>query len=141
MPLIVRGPGVPAERIVEHLAGNIDLAPTFAELGRIAPPDFVDGRSLVPLLDGRQRMENWRQGFLLEAGFITGNRVFHGIRAKALTYVEYANTGERELYDLEKDPDQLQSLHDTADPALLDQLAALRECVGASCRLAEDTPP
>jgi N-acetylglucosamine-6-sulfatase len=48
--LIVRGPGVPAGRVLEHLTGNIDLAPTFAELGRAAIPDFVDGRSLVPLL-------------------------------------------------------------------------------------------
>jgi N-acetylglucosamine-6-sulfatase len=144
VPFIVRGPRVPAGNIVEYLAGNIDLAPTFAELGGVAPPDFVDGRSLVPLLYG-EPVKNWRQGFLLEAGFITGNRVFQGIRANAFTYVEYANTGERELYDVEQDPDQLQSLHDTADPAFLNQLAAwlaaLRECAGASCRLAEDTLP
>lgn len=135
---------MPAGNIVEHLAGNIDLAPTFAELGGVAPPEFVDGRSLVPLLYG-ERVENWRHGFLLEAGFIAGNRVFQGIRANTFTYVEYANTGERELYDLEQDPDQLQSVHDTADPLFLNQLAAwlatLRECAGASCRLAEDTPP
>jgi N-acetylglucosamine-6-sulfatase len=145
VPLIVRGPGVPAGSIVEDLAGNIDLAPTCAELGRDVPPEFVDGRSIVPVLHRRKTMENWRQGFLLEAGFITGNRVFQGIRGNAFTYVEYANTGERELYDLKKDPDQLQSLHDTADPAFLDQLAAwlaaLRDCAGATCRLAEDTPP
>jgi arylsulfatase A-like enzyme len=144
VPFIVRGPRVPAGNIVEHLAGNIDLAPTFAELGGVAPPEFVDGRSLVPLLYG-EPVGNWRHGFLLEAGFITGNRVFQGIRANAFTYVEYMNTSERELYDLEQDPDQLQSLHDTADPAFLNQLAAwlaaLRECAGASCRLAEDTSP
>jgi N-acetylglucosamine-6-sulfatase len=144
VPFIVRGPRVPAGNIVEHLAGNIDLAPTFAELGGVAPPEFVDGRSLVPLLYG-EPVGNWRHGFLLEAGFITGNRVFQGIRANSFTYVEYMNTSERELYDLEQDPDQLQSLHDTADPAFLNQLAAwlaaLRECAGASCRLAEDTSP
>lgn len=146
VPLIVRGPRVPAGRVVEHLAGNIDLAPTFAELGGVEAPAFVDGRSLVRFFHRREPpSENWRQGFLLEAGFITGNRVFQGIRGNGFTYVEYLNTGERELYDLEGDPYQLQSLHDAADPVVLEQLAAwlasLRECAGESCRLAEESPP
>jgi len=145
VPLIIRGPGVPAGRVVEHLAGNIDLAPTFAQLGGVQAPDFVDGRSLVPLLRSRQRtIESWRQGFLLEAGFITGNRVFQGIRGNGFTYVEYLN-GDRELYDLEGDPDQLRSLHNETDQAVLDQLAAwlasLRGCAGESCRSAEESPP
>jgi N-acetylglucosamine-6-sulfatase len=146
VPLIVRGPHVPAGKVVEHLTGNIDLAPTFAELAGAEAPDFVDGRSLVRFLRGRESSgESWRQGFLLEAGFVTGNRVFQGIRGENFTYVEYLNTGERELYDLERDPYQLQSIHDAAEPAVLDQLAAwvasLRKCVGESCRVAEESPP
>ena len=39
------------------------------------------------------------------------------------TYVEYG-TGERELYDLEKDPFQLANQARTADPALLQAFAA-----------------
>jgi N-acetylglucosamine-6-sulfatase len=144
VPLIVRGPRVPAKGVVEQLAVNIDLAPTFAELGGAETPDFVDGRSLVRFLRDREpSTENWRQGFLLEAGFITGNRVFQGIRGKGFTYVEYLNTGERELYDLERDPYQLQSLHDAAEPAVMNQLAAwlasLRECAGVICRSAEES--
>lgn len=146
VPLIVRGPQVPPGQVVENLAVNIDLAPTFAELGGAQAPEFVDGRSLVPLLRGDPPPpENWRQGFLLEAGFIMGNRVFQGIRGNGFTFVEYLNTGERELYDLTNDPDQLQSIHNTADPLFLDQLAAwlkdLSTCAGESCRSAEDSPP
>jgi N-acetylglucosamine-6-sulfatase len=146
VPLIVRGPGVPRGTAVENLAVNIDLAPTFAELGGTAAPAFVDGRSLLALLrPDLPPPEHWRQGVLLEAGFITGNRVFQGIRAPGFSYVEYLNTGERELYDLTTDPDQLHSLHDTTDPVFLDGLApwlkALRTCTGESCRSAEDSPP
>ncbi|MEQ1692823.1 MAG: sulfatase, partial [Gemmatimonas sp.] len=50
VPLIVRGPGVPSGHVVQHLVGNVDLAPTFAEFGKAVTPSFVDGRSLVPLL-------------------------------------------------------------------------------------------
>src|SRR3712207_4240225 len=45
VPLIVRGPGVPEGRELEHLALNNDLAPTFADLSGVTPPDFVDARS------------------------------------------------------------------------------------------------
>src|SRR4030095_5638061 len=47
VPLIVRGPGIPAGTTQDHYALNIDFAPTFAELGGAMPADIVDGRSLV----------------------------------------------------------------------------------------------
>jgi arylsulfatase A-like enzyme len=68
VPLIVRGPGVPEGRTLEHLVLNNDLAPTFADLGGAETPPFVDGRSLKPLLgDDPPSMEDWRQAFLVEA--------------------------------------------------------------------------
>ena len=67
LPLIIRGPGVVAGSKPHELAGNIDLAPTFAALAGAKVPDFVDGRSLVPLLhpDSSDR-SNWRKVFLTE---------------------------------------------------------------------------
>ncbi len=68
VPLIVRGPGVPEGKTLEHLVLNNDLAPTFTELAGGASPPFVDGRSLMSLLtDDPQPKENWRQAFLVEA--------------------------------------------------------------------------
>jgi arylsulfatase A-like enzyme len=65
--MIVRGPGVPAGQTLDHLTGNVDLAPTWAELAGIESPDFVDGRSLVPLLGSSPPPRSeWRQCFLLE---------------------------------------------------------------------------
>ncbi len=65
VPLIVRGPGVPAGVVEDAIALNIDLAPTFAELAGASPAAFVDGRSLVPLLHG-EAPAGWRHGFLVE---------------------------------------------------------------------------
>ncbi|MGI8687629.1 MAG: sulfatase-like hydrolase/transferase [Thermomicrobiales bacterium] len=68
---------------------------------------------------------------------------FHGLRAKAYVYVEYV-TKERELYDLTKDPDELQNIAGSADSALLAQLAArladLQKGAGATLRTAEQQP-
>ena len=151
VPLIVRGPAVAAGRTVEHLAGNVDLAPTLAELAGAAAPELVDGRSLAPLLHGdAQLVDAWRDAFLLSYESPADQPppsvlpTFQGLRTRDSLYVEYV-TGERELYDLRADPDELQNAYATADPTLLarlsSQLAALRQCAGASCRAADASAP
>ncbi len=68
VPLIVRGPGVPEGETLPHMVLNNDLAPTFAELAGARTPEFVDGRSLVPLLNEEPApLENWRRAFVVEA--------------------------------------------------------------------------
>jgi arylsulfatase A-like enzyme len=49
VPLLVRGPGVPAGRVIDALAETVDLAPTFAEIAGAKLPGDPDGRSLLPL--------------------------------------------------------------------------------------------
>lgn len=67
--MLVRGPGVPAGKTLEHLTGNVDLAPTWAELAGAKAADFCDGRSLVPLLGKNPPpLNKWRQAFSLEWG-------------------------------------------------------------------------
>ena len=65
VPLIVTGPGVPAGRTVDEIVQNIDLCPTFTELGFAAAPPSVDGRSLAPLMRG-DKVEGWRTVALVE---------------------------------------------------------------------------
>jgi arylsulfatase A-like enzyme len=68
VPLIVRGPGVPAGESRPHLVLNNDIAPTFADIAGAQAPPFVDGRSLLPLLAEDPPPErSWRQSFLVEA--------------------------------------------------------------------------
>ena len=132
-PLLVRGPDVPAGQSRGQLVGNLDIAQTFAELADVSPPAKVDGRSLVPLLTENPPQE-WRDAQLLE------NSSWSGVRTERYAYFEYEN-GERELYDLHKDPYELKSIDESADPALLAdlraRLEALRHCTGDSCRKAD----
>jgi len=67
VPLAVRGPGVPKNVHRDYLAGNVDYAATWAALAGIQPPDFVDGRSLLPLLRPNPPA-HWRQCYLLQHG-------------------------------------------------------------------------
>jgi arylsulfatase A-like enzyme len=180
--MIARGPGVPAAQTRDHLTGNVDLAPTWAELAGATPADFVDGRSLVPLMrDNPPGLNQWRQVYGIENGpddlqevdastisvadpallepkdraeqrkaalpkdkrKAAGVPPLRGIRLQNMSYVEY-DTGEKELYDLQADPYELNNLASKADPRVLkilaDRVAQLAACKAAACRTAEDAP-
>ena len=134
VPLIVRGLGFPAGRRLSEPVANIDVAPTVVELAGAAPGRRMDGRSLVPIL--RDPGIAWGRDLLVERG--PGNDTFTAIRTPRYVYAEHGN-GELELYDLVRDPHELDSLH--ADPSyarartdLAARLGRLRECSAAGCR-------
>jgi arylsulfatase A-like enzyme len=111
VPFIVYSPMF-APRSEIHLAANIDLAPTFADLAGAPIPDTVDGISLLPLLQDPNAP--WRADLLFEhwpteAGVGSKIPEFYAVRNSAWKYVEYS-TGEKELYDLKNDPYELQNV-------------------------------
>ncbi|HEY1374685.1 MAG TPA: sulfatase [Candidatus Binatia bacterium] len=137
VPLIVRGPGVAAHKVVTDISLNIDLAPTLAELAGVAIPDFVDGRSLKPLLAGSPIP--WRHDFFVQYRTKSHRNLpsFEGLRSTEYLYVEYA-TGEKELYDVRSDPYEMRNLARASSPELLAELSQrvsdLKHCAGAACR-------
>lgn len=48
VPLLMRGPGIPAGQRRTQTVATIDLAPTIAELTGAGPMRRTDGRSLLP---------------------------------------------------------------------------------------------
>lgn len=150
VPLVVTGPGVPAGQTVDAMTENTDLCPTFAELAGVAAPPAADGRSLAPLLRG-ESVTDWRDAVLIEHhGNVSGASdpdlppagsgnppTYEALRSRDALYVEYAD-GERELYDLADDPDQLRNVAEEAPPDRLSRLsgalAVMANCHGpAQC--------
>lgn len=50
IPMVVRGPGIKAGAVFEHIASNVDTMPTVLGLAGVATPASMDGRSLAHLL-------------------------------------------------------------------------------------------
>ena len=137
MPLLVRGPGVEAGRQAHKLVLDTDYLPTFTDLADVHTPNYVDGRSLQPVLEGNSTV--WRSAILLEAA-ASYSPAYRGIRTSdGRKYVEYAS-GQRELYNLDRDPYELRESHDPSNPpaTLTQRLKKLRSCAAASCRAAEN---
>ena len=70
VPMIMRWPkGIPAGKVCDELVQNIDLAPTFFELGQAEKPKSyrIDGKSLTPLFKNGTA-DDWRTHLYLEMG-------------------------------------------------------------------------
>ncbi|MCG3160513.1 MAG: Multifunctional alkaline phosphatase superfamily protein PehA [Acidobacteria bacterium] len=115
MPLLVRYPKfIKAGATRDEIALNIDLAPTLLELAGVAAPGAMQGRSLVPLLEGKRTA--WRNSFLIE---YYSDKVFprvlqmgyKAVRNGRWKYIHYLELeGMDELYDLKADPYEMKNL-------------------------------
>lgn len=142
MPLFVRGPGVAKGSRIDALTINADMGPTMAGLAGARYSSTVDARSLADVLLGRARSTRQVQPIFYEEG--TANRTtpsYRGLRSRKYLYVEY-DTGEKELFDMDSDPYQLDNIYASASKtlkkALADRTRALAGCEGSECRSLED---
>jgi len=139
LPLLMRWTGnksLPRNVHRGQLAMNVDDAETILDAaGNTARPGRIE--------DGVSLLRYWRDGGLelgrdLLVDNTPGAGHFDAIRSRNFLYAEYLN-GDRELYDLQKDPYELQSQHanpayDGIKTALAARLHNLVTCAGASCR-------
>lgn len=147
VPLAVAGPGVSTGGR-EHLTLNTDFAPAVADLAGAVSPYEPDGRSFVPLLGTtRPQPEEWRQRFMEEnwhTAAVPGEVVpptNQAVISNRYVYNRY-ESGEKEYYNLRKDPHELNNrardLHRAGKRRLNTFWVALKDCDGAGCRVAED---
>jgi arylsulfatase A-like enzyme len=139
VPLLLHVPGTPAAR-TQALVSSADLAPTLLELTGATPYRGIQGRSLVPLLQGAA--EGHREALLVEEEQPFGLDGLPGpVRMRTIITAEgrltqYFGTGVAELYDHRTDPGEL--LNRAGDPAfaelegrllraMLDEMAAVAD--------------
>jgi len=138
MPLIVRWPGVTAPGTRDrHLVQNVDYAETFLDLAGVVVPADMQGRSLLPLLRGEDPGD-WRDALYYHYFEFPGVHAVarhDGVRTERYKLIDFYQLDEQELYDLERDPDELRNVWGDPDYAevregLQERLLALREQVG-----------
>lgn len=115
VPAIVWGPGrIQADQRVDALTAMMDLGPTVLELAGIEPPTWMEAQSLVPALRG----EEWagRSEVFSEHArdmILTGTDLMTMVRDERWKYVEFVDSDQGQLFDLEADPQELSNLWDS----------------------------
>jgi N-acetylglucosamine-6-sulfatase len=136
-PLYVRGPGIPRGVVKPELVGNHDIAPTLADMAGAEAPNFVDGRSFLPLATGAAT--SWPRTAILSERETNDEppnrwdmlrmRDRQGVKVYT-RHEDRRNGGDKEYYDLEEDEHQLHNalgVADTTYPAPDDSILAYYE--------------
>ena len=126
-PLLARGPGIRAGITPEAFVANIDLAPTFLDLAGVPVPEWMQGRSLVPILRG-ETPADWRKSVYYRYYHDPGDhntRAHYGVRTKTHKLIHYFKQGGYELFDLVADPHEQHNLLFDEAEAKSPQVAAL----------------
>jgi arylsulfatase A-like enzyme len=108
MPLIVRGPGIKAGKVVDELVYQHCMYATTCELAGIPVPPHVAFPSLAPML---------REGAakpLYDAVFGWLNVLQRSVRTKRHKLIFYTQINRYQLFDLEKDPWEMHDLIEDA---------------------------
>lgn len=151
VPMVMIGPGILGGRTVDQMVSETDLGPTIAALLHATTPDWVDGRSLIPLLEGDQAP--WRTGVLTENIGVSqpddpdyqllAPHGFEALVTREWLYVT-SGTSDVELYNRLRDPFELVNVVGSTPASTVSQLKAqleaLRTCAGATCRVADAMP-
>jgi arylsulfatase A-like enzyme len=141
MPFIARYPGeIPADSFVEDLVANVDFAPTILDYAGVDIPDRMHGRSVRENLAGDPDAESrdavyyryWMHRAHHDVPAHYGLRTdryalmfFYGLPLDAAGASEDRSTPGWELYDLQRDPHELNNVYD--DPAYADVRQDLKE--------------
>ncbi|MBN1818508.1 MAG: sulfatase-like hydrolase/transferase [Sedimentisphaerales bacterium] len=119
MPLLIRWPGVIRSGSTnDELVMNVDFAPTILELCGAQVPKDMQGESFSLMLEGR-KLPNWRKAcyyHYFEYPAVHMVKRHYGIRTRRYKLMHfYYDIDAWELYDLQKDPREMNNVVD--DPA------------------------
>ena len=122
--MIVRGPGVPAGKVVHEPVSTLDLSATFCDYAETEPLLTQHGQSLRPLLetDTATREYAYCEWELLPARVGVGLSL-RTVRTQTHKLTLELGSGAGELYDLVNDPHEMSNLFD--DPAVAEIQEAL----------------
>lgn len=99
IPLMIAAPGIPAARVKEYVC-HIDLFPTVCDLLAVEKPSFLQGVSLLPLLDGGKIKKRAIYFESLDAYFNRGWAPLRGFTEERRKFID---SPLPEYYDLEAD--------------------------------------
>lgn len=142
MPFIVRYPKwIKAGSTSDAIINNVDFAPTLLAMANVEKPDFMQGRSFLPILKGEQPPDDWKQASYYRYWMHMAHHdnpahygirtqdfkliFFYGLPLDAPGAVKQPTEAYWELYDLRNDPHEMQNV--IADPQYQSTVKQLKQ--------------
>lgn len=122
---IVRGPNVPAGRVVDDPVSILDLPATFLDYGGISPPTEMHSQSLRGLIEDREGKSRdfARCEWDLRSSRCGVPLALRAVRTRTAKLTLEETSGEGEMYDLDADPHEMTNIfHDPSKAALKREL-------------------
>jgi len=141
MPFIVRYPKwIRSGTVADAMINNADFAPTLLAMAGVAVPKEMQGRSFLPILQGKPTPDDWPTGTYYRYWMHMAHHdnpahfgirtmehkliFFYGLPLDAKGAVKQPTPPHWELYDLREDPREMQNVYD--DPAYADTVKRLK---------------
>ena len=112
-PLLARWPGhIKAKTRTDAMVQNIDFAPTILNAAGVEIPKWMQGLSLVPILEGKKHSLERPYLYYHYYEYSTDHTVIPhlGIRGERYKLIYFYSVNEWELYDLKHDADEQHNL-------------------------------
>lgn len=140
IPLLIRGPGFPANSVCEELVANVDIPATLIQAAGAQPAQPPDGVPLLPMPpQPDDRVLPLEIQFDGGGGAYANPSHYCAARTRDWKYVLHPDTNEEELYDVRNDPYELTNLatdpaHNARKATLRGEATSLSTCQGDTCR-------
>jgi arylsulfatase A-like enzyme len=126
MPFLIRWPGhIKAGSTNDGMILNVDFAPTLLDAAGQSVPSDIQGRSFVPLLQGKKPTD-WRTSMYYRYYHPGHHNVaaHYGVRTERHKLIYFNKLDQWELFDLKKDPHEIKNVY--RDPAYSDAIKGLK---------------
>src|SRR5262249_18710861 len=118
-PLLFAGPGVPRGKRSDALCYLLDIFPTLGDLAGVKAPEGSEGKSLAPVLSGKQAR-------VRDSLFFAYTKAQRAVRDERWKLIVYPQVNKVQLFDLQADPAERKDLaSDEAHAAEVERLTAL----------------
>jgi len=113
VPMVMQCPDlIKGGTVVDQMVANIDVGPTLLEAAGLKAPQYMDGRSFLPLAEGKKIP--WRDTLLYEYYWernFPQTPTVHALRGDRYKYIHFNGIWDiDELYDLQEDPTESHNL-------------------------------
>jgi arylsulfatase A-like enzyme len=119
-PILMRYPKeIKAGTVINQLVQNLDFAPTFLDYAGVKAPDDMQGLSFRKIVKGEK--VKWRDAIYYQYYEYPAEHMVkrhYGVRTDRYKLIHfYYDVDEWEMYDLEKDPNEMKSIYNDPEHA------------------------